>query len=110
MKGKVTIMPSIIECIIEIDSIAQSRLDQANKIKIDIEKEVDETSKQTIVSLEAKARARIEEIVKIDDKFTNEKIENIVAENNISLAHIEKYYTDNHEAIEDKVFNKIIGK
>ncbi|MEG2429847.1 MAG: hypothetical protein RSA79_04890 [Oscillospiraceae bacterium] len=102
-------MPSIIEQIVEIDSVAQQRLDEANKIKIDIQNEVDKTSKKTKLSLEQKAKETIEKVQEIENQFANQEIDKILKDNNVSLSRIEKYYQDNHKSIEDKVFNNIIS-
>ncbi len=102
-------MPNTINKIIEIDSIAQKKLDDANLIKERIQKQVLEKSAQTNKLINEKADARISRILQIETQYAQDKMDIIKENNEKVIARLEKSYIDNHERLEQEIFNNVIN-
>lgn len=101
-------MTSIINQIIEIDSIAQKRLNDAHAIEEEIKRQIVQKKQYTNDIINEKAAARIEKIEEIEQQYANEEMDRIKKEFDSKIARLEDIYTNTHEAIEAKIFNQVI--
>lgn len=102
-------MANIINQIIEIDGIAQKRLDDAKKIKEQYLAELAEKKAQTNIALEEKTKGRIEKLLSTEAKFAEEQKVKIKEENDATIKRLEDIYTKNHEKLEQDIFNNVIS-
>lgn len=103
-------MENLVNKIIEIDRMADSRINTARKQSRDMLKNSDEQCKKIVRDIEAAAEKRIAEIENInkseydlkaaalDEKISNEKEE------------MDCYFRDHHIEIEKKIFAEIVGE
>lgn len=102
-------MTNTINQIIEIDALAQKKLAHAKAIKEQYLKELDEQTAQTNLELEIKTKNRIETFFHTEEKFAQEEMLRIKTETAEIINRIEKIYTDNHEKLEQEIFNNVIS-
>ncbi|MEG0693609.1 MAG: hypothetical protein RR444_11090 [Oscillospiraceae bacterium] len=102
-------MANIINQIIEIDGIAQKRLDDANKVKDQYLIELNEKKAQTTKALEEKTRLRIEKVLSTETKFAEEQKAIIKNETDATIKRLEDIYIQNHEKLEQDIFNNVIS-
>lgn len=101
-------MVNIINRIIEIDTIAQQRLDEAHKLKEAVKVQVLEKAEQTSTLISEKADMRISRIEEIETQYAKDKMDKIKAENQQSLSRLEENYNKNHEQFEKEILDNII--
>lgn len=103
-------METIINKIIEIDRQAEERLNQAENKKNEISIITKNECKNLETKLYNDAEKRIAEIERINrDEF--EKIsESLTKEYADKMKNMDIYFEKNHENIENKMFNEIVGE
>lgn len=102
-------MLNTINKIIEIDSIAQKRLNDAYLIKDDVKKEVLEKIEQTKKAIDEKTNSRIDHINEIEEKKAKEKIEEIDELKNNKIKKLEQTYLSTHQKLEQDIFLRVIN-
>lgn len=102
-------MSSIINRIIEIDSIAQQRLNDAHIIENGIRQQIIDKNTQTNKIISEKAEARIAKIDEIEQQYSQEEMAKIKEDSDAHIAKLEQVYMDTHEKIELEIFNNVIG-
>lgn len=101
-------MSSIINQIIEIDTIAQKKLNDAMLMKEEIKQQVIDKAKQTNALIDEKTNSRIKKIEEIETQYAQTKKEEIKLQNDETLEQLEKTYVSMHEQLENAIFNRII--
>lgn len=101
-------MSSIINQIIEIDTIAQKKLNDAMLMKEEIKQQVIDKTKQTNALIDEKTNSRIKKIEEIETQYAQTKKEEIKLQNDETLEQLEKTYVSMHEQLENAIFNRII--
>lgn len=96
-------MKSIIEDIIEIDSVAQKRIDEAKKIKEDVSKQIELEKEQMNAELNSKAENRVLKIEEAEKRLADEETAAIQKETDEKLSALR----ENFEKIKDKLENEI---
>lgn len=94
--------------IIEIDSIAQKRLNDAYTVKDDVKKELLEKNEQMKKAIDEKTNSRIEHINEIEEKMAREKIEEIDDLKNNKIKKLEQTYLSTHQKLEQDIFLRVI--
>lgn len=102
-------MPNIISQIIEIDMIAQRRLDDANKIKAQYNVELNEKKAQTAKALDDKTKYRIEQILLNEQKLAQEEKAVIKSQTDTAINRLEDIFNQTHEKLEQDIFNNVIS-
>lgn len=102
-------MKNIINQIIEIDAVAQKRLDDANKIKEQYLQELKIKSQEVNEKLEEKTKNRIQKILVTESQFADEQKSNIEKETQKVIERLEETYKTNHEKLEQDIFNNVIS-
>lgn len=103
-------MSSIINKIIEIDSIAQQRLNDAQLIEKNIKKQIEEKNQQTAEFIREKAQARVAKIDEIEQQYASEEMAKIKDEFDSKINSLEEVYANTHKQIELDLYSKVIGK
>ncbi len=103
-------MESIINKIIEIDRLAEERLNLAEVKK----KEIFENAKKECFDLEKKLRhdadMRISEIEKINKRDYDALSESLSKKYSDEMNNMDRYYESHHEIIENRIFSEIVGE
>lgn len=102
-------MSNIINQIIEIDSIAQKRLDDANKYKEQIKQLILQKSEQTNEFITNKVNSRVEKIFEIENQYAEHEKDRITSETDEILNKLEQSYSENHLQLEKAIFQNITG-
>lgn len=102
-------MSSIIHQIIEIDSIAQQKLNDASMIKENVKKEVIEKTEQTKKLVTEKMDARIQKIRDVECGFAQEQKDKIKTENDMLISKLMDTYSEVHEQLEQEIFLRVIS-
>lgn len=102
-------MSNIINQIIEIDSIAQKRLDDANKYKEQIKLLILQKAEQTNEFINSKVTARVEKILEIENQYAQQEKDRITSETDEIIQRLEQSYSDNHLLLERTIFQNITG-
>ncbi|MFZ2539922.1 MAG: hypothetical protein WAX04_13665 [Oscillospiraceae bacterium] len=102
-------MANTINQIIEIDAVAQKRLDNASKIKEQYLQELSEESDQTNKALEEKTQSRMEKVLSTETQYAEGKKAKIKDENDATIKRLEDTYNQNHQKLEQDIFNNVIS-
>lgn len=103
-------MSSIINKIIEIDSIAQQRLNDAYVIQNGIRQQILEKNEQTNRVIHEKAESRIAKIDELEQQYANEELVRLREECDAQIERLEQFYSKNHVALEKNLFDRVIGR
>lgn len=103
-------MSSIINKIIEIDSIAQQRLNDAELLETNIKRQIEEKNHQTSAFIKGKADARVTKIDEIEQQYAAEEMAKVKEEVDSKIQSLEEIYKTTHKQLELDLFNKVIGK
>lgn len=101
-------MSNIINQIIEIDAIAQKRLEDAQKISLTMKEEIEAKAEEIKSTIMQKCENRIQNVLAIEKQCADEKIALIKAENEKLIQKLEETYSNSHKQIENDIFQKII--
>lgn len=102
-------MVNIINQIIEIDGIAQKRLNEANEIKNQYLNELQEKTVAVNQELEKEAKIRIDKVLVAETKLADEEKARISKETAQVIARLEETYSKNHNKLEQDIFNAVIS-
>lgn len=102
-------MANIIDQIIQIDSIAQQKLDDAAHLKEQYEKKAKEKMADTNALIEQKAQAKIEKIRQEEAARAEQEKEEIRKQMEAALERLEKTYQATHEKLEEELYKNVLG-
>lgn len=106
---EVRFMPNIINQIIEIDSIAQKKLDEADRLKLQLEEETRNKIEETNALIRQKAAEKIDSIRSEEERRAASQMEEIQKEQEAAISRLEKIYHEKHEQLEQDIFNNVLG-
>lgn len=101
-------MSNIINSIIEIDSIAQKRLNDAHLFEANIKNVIAEKKLNTNELIAQKAEMRVAKINELEKQYADDEMASIKEESDAKIALLEQLFEDNHEQQELEIFNNII--
>lgn len=103
-------MESVINKIIEIDCMADSRLNDAQKQHNEILSKADAKSRSLISSINSAAEKRISEIEKINKSDYDSKVAMLEEKYKLEKNSMSNVFEQNHIKIEDMIFSEIVGE
>lgn len=102
-------MATIIDQIIQIDSTAQKRLDEAEALKLQIQQETKEKIAETDALIAQKAQEKLNRIQEEEERLAAEQKQEIEARTAETIARLEKTYEQKHEELERELFENVTG-
>ncbi|MEG0615045.1 MAG: hypothetical protein RR540_04750 [Oscillospiraceae bacterium] len=103
-------MENIINSILEIESDASHKLDEATKKKGSVIAEAKTEAEKIAVTKKYEATKILDDFEKKEKYFADEKIQKIVAEKNASIDRLNKIYKENHISWETEILDRIVGE
>lgn len=103
-------MESIINKIIEIDRLAEERLNRAEIRKKEIFKDAQRECRDLEKKLRHDAEMRISEIEKINKRDYDNLSESLSKKYSDEMNSMDRYYESHHEIIENRIFLEIVGE
>lgn len=101
-------MKSIIEDIIEIDSIAQKRIDEAQKIRDEISNQIKLEKEQLNSDLNERAEARIVKIENTEKTHADEQKAKIAKETEEKISKLTQSFDGIKEKLEKEIYQNVI--
>lgn len=104
-------MDEIIREIINIDKEASRKLEEAERMKDDVVKnQIIEENKELRHKMRARAKMHLDRVRETEQKHADSKNAAIAARKETELAAIKKVFEENHQAWEDDLFNRVLGR
>lgn len=102
-------MATIIDQIINIDSVAQKKLDEAEKLKLQYRRETEEKMAETDALIQKKADEKLARVQEEEERAASEEKKRVEARTAETIARLEKVYEEKHEALERELFENVTG-
>lgn len=102
-------MTNIIEQIIEIDNVAQKKLEEVNEIAELYRLEVEQTTAADKKQIDDETAQKIQLLTENAEKLLAEQKAAIREQNKLDMARLEKLYDEKHENLEKDILKNIIG-
>lgn len=96
--------------IVELDKRARERVAEARRKAEQIDAEAKEKTKQLLQDYKDHSRLRLEMLEQSYMAQTDKKLSDIEANKLKKIAAFDKALSDNREALEEQIFNAVIGK
>ena len=104
-------MDEIIREIINIDKEASRKLEEAERMKDDVVKnQIIEENKELRHKMRERAKMHLDRVREAEQKHADNKNAAIAAQKETELAAIKKVFEENHQAWEDDLFNRVLGR
>ncbi len=104
-------MDEIIREIINIDKEASRKLEEAERMKDDVLKnQIIEENKELRRRMKERAKMHLDRVRETEQKHADEKNAAITAQKEAELAALKKAFEENHQAWEDDLFNRVLGR
>lgn len=103
-------MESLVNRIIEIDRMADGRINDAKKQSEDILKSAEEKCKKIREDITAAAEKRIAEIESINKSDYESKISVLNKKINLEKERMDSFFEKHHTEIEKSIFSEIVGE
>ena len=103
-------MESVIKKIIEIDNLAEDKLDRAQKAKADEIEQSLEECRRLEKKLGQDAAARISEVEKINKEDFENHSRRLEEKYAAEIKNMDAFYEAEHESIENEIFAEIVGE
>ncbi len=102
-------MATIIDQILQIDSVAQKKLDEAEQIKVQYEQETKEEIARTNAAIQADADRKIDAVRQELSRQSEQEKESISARSDAELRRLKQIYEENHEKLEQDIVRNVLG-
>lgn len=101
-------MNNIINDIVNIDTLAQKKLAEANRIKEEYQAELAQRIEQKNLELVQEGQRRIEIITKTEEELVAQEKEQMEKARQKSLEKLQSVYDKNHSQLEDDIFKTVV--